>query len=370
MGTCNSTQTNSSSKRANASKHLPKQNQTNSITTDKHSSSTTCTSIPTNYILPPSLCKYSDITKDYKILSELGSGISGTVCEAESMSNEKVAIKRINKSNIKFKDCVIKEAELNKLLSHPNIIKCYDIYEDTISFVLELGEGGDLFDFIVNSPNGCVPLDLSIDLIEQILETITYLHVTKGIVHRDLKPENFMISIDKNNKPLVKLIDFGFATYIPKDKNSLLTECVGTPAYSASEIAVHDDYDEKVDIWAIGVIMFNMLTGLEPFQGNSHSNLNYEIKYKKIRYDAITDEKMRNFVSRFLDRNAKTRISAKDALKVIKQIKQDNNDLLNGKQLINENNNDKDTPMKQKELDYFMYGLKDNDNIMNALLKM
>ena len=76
MGICSSTQTNSSSKRADASKHLPKQNQTNSIITGKHSLSTTCTSTPTNYILPPSLCKYSDITKDYKILSELGSAVA------------------------------------------------------------------------------------------------------------------------------------------------------------------------------------------------------------------------------------------------------------------------------------------------------
>lgn len=339
MGICNSTSHKSSNKKL---KVIAANKNKNSTTTSKASQSTSFTSTKPTYILPYNLCKHSDIQDEYIILSELGSGVSGTVCEAESISTKaKFAIKRINKSTIKFKDNIIKEAELNRQLNHPNIIKCYDIYEDesTISFVLELGEGGDLFDFIINSPNKSIPLDLAIDLIEQMLETISFLHNNKRIVHRDLKPENFMISINANNTPFIKLIDFGFATNIPEGKNNLLSDWVGTPAYAAPELILHDDYDEKVDMWAIGVIMFNMLTGLEPFQGKTKSDLYEEIRFKKIKFDVIKDEQMRSFISRFLDRNAKTRINAKDALRMIKQIKKEKDNLLTIDYDINNNNN-------------------------------
>ena len=339
MGICNSTSHKSSNKKL---KVIAANKNKNSTTTSKASQSTSFTSTKPTYILPYNLCKHSDIQDEYIILSELGSGVSGTVCEAESISTKaKFAIKRINKSTIKFKDNIVKEAELNRQLNHPNIIKCYDIYEDesTISFVLELGEGGDLFDFIINSPNKSIPLDLAIDLIEQMLETISFLHNNKRIVHRDLKPENFMININTNNTPFIKLIDFGFATNIPEGKDNLLSDWVGTPAYAAPELIVHDDYDEKVDMWAIGVIMFNMLTGLEPFQGKTKSDLYEEIRFKKIKFDVIKDEQMRRFISRFLDRNAKTRINAEDALRMIKQIKKEKDNLLTKDYDINNNNN-------------------------------
>ena len=339
MGICNSTSHSSAKKKL---KVITAAKNKNSNTTSKASQSTSFASIKPTYILPYNLCKHSDIHEEYTILSELGSGISGTVCEAESISTKaKFAIKRINKLTIKYKDNIIKEAELNKQLNHPNIIKCYDIYEDesTISFVLELGEGGDLFDFIVNSPNKHIPLDLAIDLTEQILETVSFLHNTKRIVHRDLKPENFMISINAGNTPFIKLIDFGFATYIPQGKDNLLSDWVGTPAYAAPELIVHDDYDEKVDIWAIGVIMFNMLTGTEPFQGKTKSDLYEEIKFKKIKFDAIKDEQMREFISKFFDRNAKTRITAEDALSIIKEIKKEKDNILANHDINNSNNN-------------------------------
>ena len=148
-----------------------------------------------------------------------------------------------------------------------------------------------------------------------------------------------MISINAGNTPFIKLIDFGFATYIPQGKDNLLSDWVGTPAYAAPELIVHDDYDEKVDIWAIGVIMFNMLTGTEPFQGKTKSDLYEEIKFKKIKFDAIKDEQMREFISKFFDRNAKTRITAEDALSIIKEIKKEKDNILANHDINNSNNN-------------------------------
>ena len=314
----------------------------------EESFSTKSSSIKDDYLLPETYAKHDDITKYYKISPFfLGKGSSGVVCEAESSTCEKFAIKRINKSSLKPSHNIHKEAEFNLSINHPNIIKCYDIYEDikTISFVMELGEGGDLFDFIVNTPTGQVPLDASIDIAEQILSTVTYLHTEKGIVHRDLKPENFMVTINEQNRPLVKLIDFGLATYIPKDKNSPLTEYVGTPQYAAPEVVNHDCYDEKVDIWSTGVILFNMLTGNEPFRGESRSELNDQIKYKRVNFSLLENDSMRELVKKMLERDVKMRVSANEALEIIRKIKKERDEMImieKKKDDIKENKNKKD----------------------------
>ena len=335
----------------------------------EESFSTKSSSIKDDYLLPETYAKHDDITKYYKISPFfLGKGSSGVVCEAESSTCEKFAIKRINKSSLKPSHNIHKEAEFNLSINHPNIIKCYDIYEDikTISFVMELGEGGDLFDFIVNTPTGQVPLDSSIDIAEQILSTVTYLHTEKGIVHRDLKPENFMVTINEQNRPLVKLIDFGLATYIPKDKNSPLTEYVGTPQYAAPEVVNHDCYDEKVDIWSTGVILFNMLTGNEPFRGESRSELNDQIKYKRINFSLIEDEPMRELVKKMLERNTRLRVSASEALEIIRNIKKEKDEMLmkeKNEEICKNKLKENNEKMNKADLDLFINAIGHNSNI-------
>ena len=274
-----------------------------------------------DYIIPTTLARRDDINKYYKLDSEiLGQGASGTVCIGEK-DGEKFAIKRINKMSIKSKLSIIKEAEFSKL-KHPNIIEYFDIFEDlkTISFVMELGEGGDLFDFIVNSPIGHLPLDLTIDLMVQIMSTIDYLHNTMHIVHRDIKPENFMITIDSGDKALVKLIDFGMSTYFPPN-GKLLTEYLGTPNYAAPEIISHLGYNEKVDIWAIGVLLFNMMTGYEPFRRTGEYQVEQSILYAKIDFEIIPDYELRILNEKLLDRNESTRITCKEALLYLRELK-------------------------------------------------
>ena len=226
------------------------------------------------FILPESLAKRDDVNKYYNIKEKvLGEGASGKVCIGEK-NGVQYAIKMIKKDKIKRLKPFILEAEISIQLKHENIITFYEIYEDSqyISYVMDLGEGGDLFDFIVGCPLGHLPADIVIDLLIQIFSVVDYLHSQKGIVHRDLKPENFMIKIDQNNKPKIKLIDFGFATYIPKNGEKL-REYLGTREYAAPEILQSEGYLEKVDEWAIGVIMYNMLTGYEPFKGNTPSEI-------------------------------------------------------------------------------------------------
>ena len=305
-----------------------------------------------DYIIPTTLARRDDINKYYKLDSEiLGQGASGTVCIGEK-DGEKFAIKRINKMSIKSKLSIIKEAEFSKL-KHPNIIEYFDIFEDlkTISFVMELGEGGDLFDFIVNSPIGHLPLDLTIDLMVQIMSTIDYLHNTEHIVHRDIKPENFMITIDPGDKAIVKLIDFGMSTHFPP-KGKYLTEYLGTPNYAAPEIISHLGYNEKVDIWAIGVLLFNMMTGYEPFRGESRSELDDEIKFKQINFELIENDQLRDFCQKLLTRNVKERISAKDGLEMIKKIKEEREELYR-KEEEEEKNGNKEVDRDREDYNTF-----------------
>ena len=368
MGVCNS---------VNDNRKMRSNNQTKTQTATKTNQSVTQNTLTTkssstqkdDYLLPENLAKHDDITKYYKISSEfLGKGSSGVVCEGESSTGEKFAIKRIYKASLKSAHSVNKEAEFNLSINHPKIIKCFEIYEDlkSVSFVMELGEGGDLFDFIVNSPTGHVPLDASIDIGEQILETVAYLHTEKGIVHRDLKPENFMITINEHNQPIIKMIDFGLATYIPKDKSSLLTDYVGTPQYAAPEIIMHDSYDEKVDIWSIGVILFNMLTGYEPFRGESRSELNDQIKYKRINFSLIEDEPMRELVKKMLERNTRMRVSASEALEIIRNIKKEKDEMLmkeKNEEICKNKLKENNEKMNKADLDLFINAIGHNSNI-------
>ncbi len=279
--------------------------------------------LKSDYLFEEPTTKHLDISKYYKLSSEIiGKGASGTVCIGEN-STGKYAIKRINKSQILNINDIIKEVNFIDL-KHKNIIKYYEVYEDlkTISFVMELGEGGDLFDFISNSPIGHLPIYLCIDLIVQILDVLNYLHNEKGIIHRDLKPENFMITIDNNNNPIIKLIDFGFATFKP-EKDKMIDEFLGTPQYASPEIIYKLGCNEKCDIWAAGIIFFNMITGCEPFKGESINDLYDDIKFRDIDFDYITDEKLRNLVMKMLEREVHKRINAKDAYDIALKIKEE-----------------------------------------------
>ena len=278
-----------------------------------------------DYILPENLAKRCELTKFYKISKKIiGEGASGQVLIGEK-DNKKYAIKRIRKEKIKSPQQMILEAEISLNINHRNIMNYIEIFEDFnyINCVMELSEGGDLFDFILNYPLGYLPDDLAIDLLIQMFEVLDYLHNEKNIIHRDLKPENILIYIDENNNPIIKLIDFGLATYFPQE-NTQLIEIVGTRAYSAPEIIEKCGYKEKIDEWALGVIMFNMLTGYEPFAGKTPSQLKDNIRFSKINFDLIKNEELRELDKKLLNRFVQKRLSAKEALEEINKIKYNN----------------------------------------------
>ena len=276
-----------------------------------------------SYIIPESLSKRENIENYYQLFPTLiGTGGSSKIFLGRNEKG-KFAIKRILKGGVAKPQELILEATISLQLKHKNIITFYEIYEDKtyIYFVMELGDGGDLFDFITSGENMCLSSDISIDILIQIFEAVDYLHSTKKIIHRDIKAENFLIKIDEENNPIIKLIDFGLATYMPKN-GEILTEIIGTRKYAAPEMLYGYGYSEKVDEWAIGVVMFSMLTGYEPFRRTGQYQVEESILFAKIDFEIIEDPELRMLNMRLLDRNEGNRITCKEALQYLKELKQ------------------------------------------------
>ena len=273
------------------------------------------------YILPIELAKREDITKKYIISKTvLGDGATSLVYLAENSSKQKFAIKRINKEKKTVKQKVLlKEAEICLKLNHKNIIKYYEIYEDIkyINIVMEQGQT-DLFEFLIKSPLGYFPDEIAVDFLIQIFSAIDYLH-SINIVHCDIKPENFVLKINKTKTEL-KLVDFGNIRRKPKDKERL-NNFSGTREYMAPEALENYGFNEKVDEWAAGVIMYNMLTGADPFSSDNDSDYKDNIRFKEIKFEYIKNEKLRNLNKKLLNRFINNRITAKEAIDELINIK-------------------------------------------------
>lgn len=179
-------------------------------------------------------------------------------CE-EKLTQKPYALKVLKKTI----DKKIVRTEIGVLLrlSHPNIIQLKEIFESDsdIALVLELVTGGELFDRIVE--RGYYSERDAAHVIKQILEAVAYLH-DNGVVHRDLKPENLLYADMALDAPL-KIADFGLSKIID-DQVTMKTVC-GTPGYCAPEILRGNAYGPEVDMWSVGVILYILLCGFEPF---------------------------------------------------------------------------------------------------------
>jgi serine/threonine protein kinase/tetratricopeptide (TPR) repeat protein len=202
----------------------------------------------------------------YVLERELGVGGMGAVWLAkDTLLNRPVAVKYLQaKENTKFRDWFISEARTLASLQHPNITLIYDAVLDETQnlfhIIMEYVEGQPLSDLIEQSA-GPVPLDTVFEVTIGTLTALQYAH-SKGFVHRDIKPDNIIIQPDG-----VKLTDFGLAALV-----SMLAETddqyiIGTPAYMAPELIAGETVDARADLYALGVTLFEMLTGgRRPFE--------------------------------------------------------------------------------------------------------
>ena len=207
----------------------------------------------------------------YEILTLLGRGAMGVVYKAyDPKINRLVAIKTVSlaaddraeeqSSRARF----FREAEAAGRLSHPRIVPVFDIAEDpeTLSsyIVMEFVAGRSLEE-ILSTDGDSLPLNTRLQLIQEVAEALDYAHI-QGVVHRDVKPSNILIGDD--GRP--RIVDFGIAQLNVKEAGGSKW---GTPAYMSPEQLRGDSVDGRSDLFSLGVILYQMLTGHRPFQGNS-----------------------------------------------------------------------------------------------------
>ena len=245
---------------------------------------------------------------------KIGRGSSGQVLLGFDKEGRAYAIKVIRKKLILNGQLLANEVRIGTKLNHPNILGIKEVYEGmkTISIVMEYCEGGDLFDFIMKSPQKRLDDFNTIDLLIQILSSLDYLHNVLKICHRDLKPENFLISINEQNRPILKLIDFGLATYICRGEK--MKGKIGTTMYMAPEILKNEPFNEKIDVWSAGIILFNMMTGCEPFASGNEKFKQYQIINKPINFDVIKNDYLRELCQEMLEKDPEKRLDAATSL--------------------------------------------------------
>ncbi|XP_036132130.1 serine/threonine-protein kinase ULK1 isoform X1 [Molossus molossus] len=225
-----------------------------------------------------------------------------------------VAVKCINKKNLaKSQTLLGKEIKILKELKHENIVALYDFQEmaNSVYLVMEYCNGGDLADYL--HAMRTLSEDTIRLFLQQIAGAMQLLH-SKGIIHRDLKPQNILLSNPGGrranpNNIRVKIADFGFARYL--QSNMMAATLCGSPMYMAPEVIMSQHYDGKADLWSIGTIVYQCLTGKAPFQASSPQDLRLFYEKNKTLVPIIpreTSAPLRQLLLALLQRNHKDRM--------------------------------------------------------------
>ncbi|EXB39680.1 Serine/threonine-protein kinase ULK3 [Morus notabilis] len=218
------------------------------------------------------------IVREYVIKSKLGGGCFSTVWKAQHIVNgdQVVAVKQVHLSRLNrhLRTCL--DCELNFLSSvnHPNIVRLFHVFrdKDCIFLVLEYCSGGNLASYI--SQHGRVQEQIARRFMQQLGAGLEILH-SHHIIHRDLKPENILLSGTEED-PVLKIADFGLSRSVNPGEYAE-TVC-GSPLYMAPEVLGFQSYDEKVDMWSLGAILFELLNGYPPFRGRNNVQVLKNIK--------------------------------------------------------------------------------------------
>ena len=257
----------------------------------------------------------------YKVISKIGEGCYGTVFLAMNLiTKQNVAIKKINKIKENEIDDLEVKNEINILrnLDHPNIVKIIEFYstENAYYIITDYCPSGELFNQINNSYN---EFQLAV-LFYQIFSGLYYLH-TNNIIHRDLKLENILLSeIEKDYKSnlkyfWIKIIDFGTSKIFSKHRKE--KSIVGSSYYIAPEV-LNQCYNEKCDTWSVGVILYMLICGKPPFDGEDDFKIIDKIKIGKFddqnKRLLNSSEEVQDLVHKLLNVNIKKRLSAHEAL--------------------------------------------------------
>ena len=258
-------------------------------------------------------CNKYDFVNESK--GPIGRGAFGEVWKVTHENSQKqYCIKILNKRDIfeqKLINQINKEISIMYNINHPYSVRLVNHFEDNekLYLIMEFVPNGNLYNLIQNNKkNKNKNLDLIKKIIIQTIEIIKFLH-SLNIVYRDIKPENILL--DKNYN--VKLCDYGWATYFTPGK--YLTVYCGTPEYVSPEVLKKYPYNEKVDIWGIGVLIFELSFGYAPFTSNFNEDRYNNIKAGKINWPKDLNNEyddLKDLIEKILKINPKERISLEE----------------------------------------------------------
>ncbi|XP_027991422.1 MAP/microtubule affinity-regulating kinase 3 isoform X6 [Eptesicus fuscus] len=209
---------------------------------------------------------------------------------------ENVAIKIIDKTQLNPTSLqkLFREVRIMKILNHPNIVKLFEVIETdkTLYLIMEYASGGEVFDYLV--AHGRMKEKEARAKFRQIVSAVQYCH-QKRIVHRDLKAENLLLDADMN----IKIADFGFSNEFTV--GSKLDTFCGSPPYAAPELFQGKKYDgPEVDVWSLGVILYTLVSGSLPFDGQNLKELRERVLRGKYRIPFYMSTDCENLLKRFL----------------------------------------------------------------------
>uniref|UniRef100_A0AAQ4R5U4 MAP/microtubule affinity-regulating kinase 3 n=1 Tax=Gasterosteus aculeatus aculeatus TaxID=481459 RepID=A0AAQ4R5U4_GASAC len=227
------------------------------------------------------------------------------------LTGREVAIKIIDKTQLNPNSLqkLFREVRIMKILNHPNIVKLFEVIETerTLYLVMEYASGGEVFDYLV--AHGRMKEKEARSKFRQIVSAVQYCH-QKHIVHRDLKAENLLLDADMN----IKIADFGFSNEFTMG-NKLDTFC-GSPPYAAPELFQGKKYDgPEVDVWSLGVILYTLVSGSLPFDGQNLKELRERVLRGKYRIPFYMSTDCENLLKRFLVLNPSKRGTLEQIMK-------------------------------------------------------
>ena len=267
-----------------------------------------------NYDKKYDINNFSKVIEDI-FPKQLGSGSFGRVFlvshnETKQLFAQKVIDKRKLLMSYGKLDIIYNEINIHSKLDHENIIKLYNFNEDNenINIIMEYAPNGNLYDLITKEKTGFSEYK-AFEYFIQVVNAVYYLQ-NNNIIHRDIKPENILIGDD--NK--IKLCDFGWAKELTLENRS--TFC-GTVEYMAPEIVGSENYDYGVDIWSLGILLYELLYGHSPFKANTNKNVILNIKSHELNFDdtnKTVSKSCKDLIQKILNNNPQKRYKIKDIL--------------------------------------------------------